>query len=148
MTQTLYLLDTNICVFYLRGKFNIDQLIDKVGWDNCCISEITELELKFGAELSKQRDGIDRSQQLNDFLEDIKILPINNAIDIAASEKIRLRLAGTPCEDNFDLLIACTAIANDMVCVTDVSLITTSQSTIILTVCVERQSGLRFRVNW
>jgi len=119
MTQTLYLLDTNICVFYLRGKFNIDQLIDKVGWDNCCISEITELELKFGAELSKQRDGIDRSQQLNDFLEDIKILPINNAIDIAASEKIRLRLAGTPCEDNFDLLIACTAIANDMVCVTD-----------------------------
>jgi tRNA(fMet)-specific endonuclease VapC len=119
MTQTLYLLDTNICVFYLRGKFNIDQLIDKAGWDNCCISEITELELKFGAELSKQRDGIDRSQQLNDFLEDIKILPINNAIDIAASEKIRLRLAGTPCEDNFDLLIACTAIANDMVCVTD-----------------------------
>ena len=119
MTQTLYLLDTNICVFYLRGKFNIDQLIDKVGWDNCCISEITELELKFGAELSKQRDGIDRSQQLNDFLEDIKILPINNAIDIAASEKIRLRLAGTPCEDNFDLLIACTAIANDMVCVTE-----------------------------
>lgn len=119
MTQTLYLLDTNICVFYLRGKFNIDQLIDKVGWDNCCISEITELELKFGAELSKQRDGIDRSQQLNDFLEDIKILPINNAIDVAASEKIRLRLAGTPCEDNFDLLIACTAIANDMVCVTD-----------------------------
>ena len=119
MTQTLYLLDTNICVFYLRGKFNIDQLIDKAGWDNCCISEITELELKFGAELSKQRDGIDRSQQLNDFLEDIKILPINNAIDVAASEKIRLRLAGTPCEDNFDLLIACTAIANDMVCVTD-----------------------------
>jgi tRNA(fMet)-specific endonuclease VapC len=119
MTQTLYLLDTNICVFYLRGKFNIDQLIDKVGWDNCCISEITELELKFGAELSMQRDGIDRSQQLNDFLEDIKILPINNAIDVAASEKIRLRLAGTPCEDNFDLLIACTAIANDMVCVTD-----------------------------
>ena len=48
-----------------------------------------------------------------------KILPINGAIDIAAHEKIRLRLAGTPCNDNFDLLIACTAIANDMVCVTD-----------------------------
>mgnify|MGYP002624049780 CR=1 FL=1 len=34
-------------------------------------------------------------------------------------EKIRLRLAGTPCEDNFDLLIGCTAIAYDFVCVTD-----------------------------
>jgi tRNA(fMet)-specific endonuclease VapC len=119
MNQSLYLLDTNICIFYLRGKYDIDQLIDKVGWENCYISEITELELKMGIELSMQRDGIDRSRQLNQFLSDIKILPIYGAIDIAASEKIRLRLAGTPCDDNFDLLIACSAIANNMVCVTD-----------------------------
>ena len=77
------------------------------------------LELKMGAELSKQKDGIDRSKQLNLFFADIQILPINGAIDIAAKEKIRLRMAGTPCDDNFDLLIACTSIANDMVCVTD-----------------------------
>ena len=83
------------------------------------ISEITVLELKMGAELSMQRDGINRSQQLEQFLADINILPIYSAIDIAASEKIRLRLAGTPCDDNFDLLIACSAIANGMVCVTD-----------------------------
>ena len=114
-----YLLDTNICVFYLRGRFDIDQRIDEVGWENCYISEITMLELKMGVELSLQKDGIDRTKQLNHFLEDINILPINDAIDIAAQEKIRLRLAGTPCEDNFDLLIACTAIANDMICVTD-----------------------------
>jgi tRNA(fMet)-specific endonuclease VapC len=119
MNQSLYLLDTNICIFYLRGKYDIDQLIDKVGWENCYISEITELELKMGIEFSMQRDGIDRSRQLNQFLSDIKILPIYGAIDIAASEKIRLRLAGTPCDDNFDLLIACSAIANNMVCVTD-----------------------------
>ncbi|MBO5630484.1 MAG: PIN domain-containing protein [Aeriscardovia sp.] len=108
-----------MCVFYLRGRYDIDQLIDKVGWENCYISEITVLELKMGAELSMQRDGIDRSQRLNQFLDDIKILPINGAIDIAASEKIRLRLTGTPCDDNFDLLIACSAIANNMVCVSD-----------------------------
>ena len=66
-----------------------------------------------------QRDGIDRTEGLNQFLNDIKILPIADAIDIAAREKIRLRLAGTPCDDNFDLLIACTAIANEMICVTD-----------------------------
>ena len=35
MNQSLYLLDTNICIFYLRGKYDIDQLIDKVGWENC-----------------------------------------------------------------------------------------------------------------
>ena len=114
-----YLLDTNICAFYLRGRYDIDRRIDSVGWDNCFISEITVLELKMGAELSLQRDGVDRSIQLNRFLADINILPIHDAIDVAAKEKIRLRLAGTPCDDNFDLLIACTAIANDMVCVTD-----------------------------
>ncbi len=119
MTQPLYLLDTNICIFYLRGRYNIDQKIDNVGWENCCISEITVLELKMGVELSMQRDGINRSPQLNQFLDDIKVVPINGALDIAASEKIRLRLAGTPCDDNFDLLIASTAIANGMVCVTD-----------------------------
>ena len=68
-----YLLDTNICVFYLRGKFDVDQRMDQVGWENCFISEITMLELKMGAELSKQKDGIDRSKRLNEFLSDIQI---------------------------------------------------------------------------
>lgn len=119
MSGVNYLLDTNICAFYLRGKYDVDQSIDRVGWNHCYISEITVLELKMGVELSKQRDGVDRSPQLNLFLSDIQILPINDAIDIAAQEKIKLRLSGTPCDDNFDLLIACTAMANDMVCVTD-----------------------------
>ena len=119
MIDKSYLLDTNICVFYLRGRFDIDKKIDAVKWENCYISEITMLELKMGAELSLQKDGIDRLEQLNRFFSDINILPIADAIDLAAKEKIRLRLAGTPCEDNFDLLIACSAIANNMICVTD-----------------------------
>ena len=119
MTPQGYLLDTNICAFYLRGKYDVDKAIDAVGLANCYISEITLLELKFGVELSMRRDGIDRTDGLNAFLEDIKILPIADALDIAAREKIRLRMAGTPCDDNFDLLIACTAIANDLICVTD-----------------------------
>jgi tRNA(fMet)-specific endonuclease VapC len=77
------------------------------------------LELKMGAELSMQKNGVDRSKQLNSFFADIQILPIHDAISLAAKEKVRLRLAGTPCDDNFDLLIACTAISNDLICVTD-----------------------------
>ena len=76
-----YVLDTNICAFYLRGRFNVDRYIDRVGWDNCYISEVTELELKFGVELLLQRDGIDKSAQLNRFLNAIKILPMADAID-------------------------------------------------------------------
>ena len=119
MSGNKFLLDTNICAFYLRGKYHIDNYIDAVGWGNCYISEITMLELKFGVELSMQRDGIDRTSELDEVLEAIKILPIADAIDIASKEKIRLRLAGTPADDNFDLLIACTAIAYDCIMVTD-----------------------------
>ena len=36
-----------------------------------------------------------------------------------ASEKARLRLAGTPMEDNFDLLIGCTSVIRRMVMVTE-----------------------------
>lgn len=114
-----YVLDTNICAFYLRGKYDVDKAIDRVGWDNCYISEVTELELKFGVELLLQKEGVDKSAQLGRFLSAIKILPIADAIDLAAKEKIRLRLAGTPCDDNFDLIIGCTSIVYDYVCVTD-----------------------------
>lgn len=34
-----YLLDTNICIFLLRGKYDVDKKIDQVGIENCYISE-------------------------------------------------------------------------------------------------------------
>jgi len=114
-----YLLDTNICVFLLRGMYKIDQKIDNVGLNNCYISEITALELKYGAELSKQKNGIDRDKQLQDFLDEISIVPITSALNFCAVEKTRLRLAGTPADDDFDLLIGCTAVVEEMVVVTD-----------------------------
>ena len=114
-----YLLDTNICVFLLRGRYQVDKRIDKVGIRNCYVSEITVLELKYGVELSKQKDGIDRSNQLNDFLSAVSVVPITDALDICAKEKIRLRLAGTPADDDFDLLIGCSAVAGNMIMVTE-----------------------------
>lgn len=114
-----YLLDTNICVFLLRGKCDVNKAIARVGSNNCHISELTVMELKYGAELLFQRDGIDQRDQLNEMLNSVDILPIDNAIDMAASEKARLRLKGTPIDDDFDLLIGCTAVANGMTMVTE-----------------------------
>ena len=110
-----YLLDTNICVFLLRGQYDIDKKLDKVGLEHCYISEITEAELKYGAELGRRKGLKQRIEQLDEFLSALKILPISNAIDLYASEKARLRMAGTPADDDFDLLIGCTAVVNDMV---------------------------------
>lgn len=45
-----YLLDTNICVYFLNGKFDLETKIEEVGLENCVISEITIAELKYGVE--------------------------------------------------------------------------------------------------
>lgn len=114
-----YLLDTNICVHLLRGKYHVDVLINEVGFENCYISEVTVAELKYGSELGRQMGYHGRDERLEDFLSCIKILPIVDVLDMFATEKVRLRLAGTPAEDNFDLLIGCTSVYYSMVMVTE-----------------------------
>ena len=105
--------------FFCADKYDIDKKLDKVGLEHCYISEITEAELKYGVELGRRKGLKQRIEQLYEFLSALKILPISNAIDLYASEKARLRMAGTPADDDFDLLIGCTAVVNDMVMVTE-----------------------------
>lgn len=69
-----YLLDTNICVHFLRGKFEINKILKVKGLDNCYISEITVLELRFGAENSA--DKIKSHKAVDNFLKGIVIIPI------------------------------------------------------------------------
>lgn len=52
-------------------------------------------------------------------LSAIEVLPIVDSFDMFASEKVRLRLAGTPMEDNFDLLIGCTSVIYRLVMETE-----------------------------
>jgi predicted nucleic acid-binding protein len=48
-----YLLDTNICIFYIKGQYELNKKIAEVGEENCFISEMTVAELKYGVENSK-----------------------------------------------------------------------------------------------
>ena len=114
-----YLLDTNICVFLLRGKYNVDKKINSKGWNNCCISEITVAELKYEAELGSRTSYRNSKKALDDFLAQIEIIPIIDTFDLFAEEKTRLRLAETPADDNLDLLIGCTAVHYNMILVTE-----------------------------
>ncbi len=110
-----YLLDTNICIFYLKGRFQLADKIEQVGLSNCFISEITLAELKFGAENSNK---IEQNRLVVHELQNkIQIVPIIGALDLYAKEKARLRRAGTPLDD-FYLLIGTTAIANGLIMVT------------------------------
>lgn len=112
-----YLLDTNICIFFLRGKMNLDEIIKVKGKQNCFISEITVFELRFGAENSQD---IEKSHKAVDlFVNGISIIPISSCIRSYAKEKVRLRKIGKPINDEFDLLIGVTAIENKLTLVTD-----------------------------
>lgn len=111
-----YLIDTNICIFFMKGLFDLKAKFVGADHENCFISEITLAELKFGVENSAKREK--NQKVLDDFLSGVKILPIYHSINLYASEKARLRKAGTPIDD-FDLLIGATAIAHNLVMVTN-----------------------------
>jgi len=34
-----YLLDTNICIHFLKGEYNLKEKIQEIGLDNCYVSE-------------------------------------------------------------------------------------------------------------
>jgi len=112
-----YLLDTSTCVYFLRGKLSLDEFIREKGRENCFISEITVAELRYGAENS---DNPSKSHKaLDAFLNGLSIIPIFGSIRRYAKEKVRLRKAGKPLHDEFDLMIGVTAIENKLILVTD-----------------------------
>jgi tRNA(fMet)-specific endonuclease VapC len=110
-----YLLDTNICVYFLNGQFNLKEKIREVGFENCVVSEITIAELKYGIAKSSKKEK--NQQALDAFQSKIDILPIFPALDIYATEKVRLKTKGKIL-DEFDLLIGATAIHNNLILVT------------------------------
>lgn len=112
-----YLLDTSICIFFLRGKLNLDKMVKEAGLENCYISEITVAELRFGAENSD--DPKKSNKAVDIFLNGLTIIPIFGSIKRYAVEKVRLRKLGKPINDEFDLLIGVTAIENQLILVTD-----------------------------
>lgn len=76
----------------MREKYNVDQEIDKVGFDNSFISGMIVAELEYGVELGHKQGLRRRTQDLDDFLSAIRMLPIADSFDMFASEKARLCL--------------------------------------------------------
>ena len=110
-----YLLDTNICIYFLKGLYDLGKRIEIARVENCYVSEITIAELKFGAENSENREK--NRKTVDDFVSHFTIIPIFTSLDVYAKEKARLRKKGMPLDD-FDLLIGATAISNNLTLVT------------------------------
>lgn len=114
-----YLLDTNICGFLFRNKFGVAEKVQEIGLSNCAVSQLTVAELMVGIEYTLQKTGSNQYPRLEAFLKYVQVLTIDEAIQIAAREKARLQLVGTPNEDLIDVLIAATAIKYNLVLVSE-----------------------------
>lgn len=110
-----YLLDTNICIYYFKGQFQLKDKIEKIGFKRFAISEITLAELIYGAEKSQKKSK--NTEVVENFAERITIIPIFDSIKIYGREKARLKQKDTVISD-LDLFIGATAIVNDMILVT------------------------------
>jgi tRNA(fMet)-specific endonuclease VapC len=112
-----YLLDTSICVFFLLGKLDFDEIVRQKGLSNCFISELTVFELKYGAENSdhpqKSYEAVDK------FIKGLTVIPIFGIVKKQAQTKVYLNKNGTPLQDEFDLIIGLTALSNELTVVTD-----------------------------
>ena len=111
-----YLLDTNICIFYMKGKYQLNIKVRKARQQNCYISEITVAELLYGAAFSQDKER--NLAEVNEFISKFEILPIRPALEIFGESKATLRKQGLLIDD-FDILIGATAVINKMIMVSE-----------------------------
>ena len=112
----MFLLDTNICIFFLQGKYVIKEKIQQVGRKNCCISEITIAELLYGAAYSKSEKHL---HDVDIIMENLNVVPIFNVLPTYAEIKAYLRHTGQMIEE-FDMLIGSSAVNHNYIMVTEI----------------------------
>lgn len=111
-----YLLDTNICIYLLKGRYDIAERLSSLDGVRVCISEITLAELYYGASKSERKE-----EQIHDvhvIADMFEVLPISDSLELYGDDRYLLEKQGLRIDD-FDLLIGTTAIVHDLVVVTE-----------------------------
>lgn len=80
------------------------------------VSEVTVAELEYGNRCSGRYE--ENKWMVDRFLSSVNIVPFSDAIHLYAEERYRLRMLGQSIED-FDLLIGCTAVSDNLIMVTN-----------------------------
>ena len=115
-----YLLDTNICIHLMKGDFDLDSKVEKVGLRNCFISELTIAELLYGIANTAPDWQPSNRQKLDKFLRlfpKTRRLTLSDVLETYAAQKVQLKRIGR-LQGEFDMLIGSTALAHDLTLVT------------------------------
>ncbi len=112
-----YLLDSDILIYFLKGKEEVVWQISRHAPEDLLTSRINYTELLYGAYNSARVES--NLNIILPFLDNFQILEFDKpAADIFAREKARLKKSGNIIAD-LDLMIASIAIANDLYLVTN-----------------------------
>jgi tRNA(fMet)-specific endonuclease VapC len=112
-----FLLDTDTCVFGLRGRAPVRDRLAAVGPEETALSIITLAELRYGASCSARPEA--NHQAIDDFISALAVLGVDPEIARAfGGIKAQLRQEGKLIED-LDLMIAATAHVYDLTLVTN-----------------------------
>jgi tRNA(fMet)-specific endonuclease VapC len=114
----IYLLDTNVCISYLRGKnsTNIEARLNAANVGDVALCSVVKAELQYGAERSQQAQR--NLAQLQRFYAGFPSLSFDDQAATAyGSLRASLEASGASIGPN-DLMIAAIAVANRLVLVT------------------------------
>ena len=113
----IYLLDTNICIYFLNKRSEIlIQRFRTVDLKQVAVCSVVKAELFYGA--LKSNNPAKNLKLQRRFLNRFKSFPFDDrAADMYAQIRARLEKSGTPIGPN-DLFIAAIAIANDLTLIT------------------------------
>jgi tRNA(fMet)-specific endonuclease VapC len=106
-----------MCIYWFKGKSGIDIKMESVDIDDISVSAVTIGELLYGAYNSANVDK--NLSRIQVFEESVNVLPLNReCFEVYAKIKAKLRSEGKLLDD-FDILIAATALVNDCIIVTN-----------------------------
>ena len=112
-----YILDTNICIYWLKGNRDIESKVLKIGFESVSISFVTLCELYFGAYKSQKiKDNISNIEKLK---ENLNVVESNSVVcETFGKLKASLVKEGRVIDDA-DILIAACALEEGAVLVTN-----------------------------
>lgn len=110
-----YLLDTCVCISMFRNEGNVRDTLRRIGTKNCYISEITVAELYFG--LAKAEDKKRKLEDIREVQKLFRVIPAYSSFKEYGEIRCSLEHSGQRI-DQFDLLIAATALHQQMTLVT------------------------------
>ena len=113
----MFLLDTDIIIYNMKGHANVQKHLRHHLNDSINISVITLMELYYGAR--KSQKPFANLAKIKILEQSIDIIPIGlESTEIFGLLKAQLEIAGNRLDD-FDLIIACCAIAHNLTLVTN-----------------------------